>query len=514
MCRSASSTQQASPAAEKPTDGAYHRALTEAAEIFRLGWPQTVSSVTSFSPRLFLLAAVGHLPNGALLVGAAGIGSMYANFSQLMLIRSSTFGATPLFSQAFGAGNHHRVGMVLMRVLAIHVVMALCLSLPLTMIAGPLLAAVGQPAALAAHAQTFVAVRLLGLPGVVVIADVSTFLNAQRCVRLPMMINIAGSLVQVVLCFGLTRALGFVGAPLAMTAVELLQGMMLLMAAPVILKRNRLRSWPRWCSEARQALRGWGEIGSRGGPAAVMVTSEWFGWEVSLFIASGLCGGQEPCAAIEAIPLCTTVFVCQFIVIFGVPLATSIRVGNLLGEGRGADARYCAKVAWVMTFVGAVSLATLILCFRERIGSLFVDDEEIIWHLTRLMPITTVYSVLASLAPGWSQQVLFGLGARLRIPAAINFVSFFVVGLPVGSLLAYQTDLGAPGLWLGLVLAMVLIIAGQYTYIATTIDWADAARVARERALGKDKGGANCQHAETDVQGLAAADSAKATFEL
>lgn len=42
-----------------------------------------------------------------------------------------------------------------MRILAIHAVMIVLLSLPLTAIAGPLLIAVGQPAFIASHAQQF-----------------------------------------------------------------------------------------------------------------------------------------------------------------------------------------------------------------------------------------------------------------------------------------------------------------------------------------------------------------------
>ena len=71
------------------------RVCAEACSLFQLAWPLTVATVTGFAPRVFMLAMVGHLPNGAVLVGAAGIGSMYSNFAHLMLIRSSTFGASP-----------------------------------------------------------------------------------------------------------------------------------------------------------------------------------------------------------------------------------------------------------------------------------------------------------------------------------------------------------------------------------------------------------------------------------
>ena len=114
----------------------------------------------------------------------------------------------------------------------------------------------------------------------------------------------------------------------------------------------------------------------------------------------------------------------------------------------------------------------------------------------------------ATLAPGYSQQLLFGLGARLRLPAAGNFVSFLFVGLPAGSYLAYGgAHMRTHGLWAGLLLAMALIISVQYAYLYLTTDWDAAAKQARARALEKDKPSERAA-AEGEGRGLAGADSA------
>ena len=34
-------------------------------------------------------------------------------------------------------------------------------------------------------------------------------------------------------------------------------------------------------------------------------------------MASGLCVPGEPCPVVDAIPICTTLFVCQFLIVFG-----------------------------------------------------------------------------------------------------------------------------------------------------------------------------------------------------
>ena len=96
--RPSGSEAAAEVAAAPPSFGV--RVCAEACSLFQLAWPLTVATVTGFAPRVFMLAMVGHLPDGAVLVGAAGIGSMYSNFAHLMLIRSSTYGASPLLKRS------------------------------------------------------------------------------------------------------------------------------------------------------------------------------------------------------------------------------------------------------------------------------------------------------------------------------------------------------------------------------------------------------------------------------
>lgn len=163
-----------------------------------------------------------------------------------------------------------------------------------------------------------------------------------------------------------------------------------------------------------------------------------------------------------------------------------------------------------MAMLAQLALTIAILSLRHPIAAAFVDDVHVRQHVVELLPYTTSYSFLATSVSGFSQQILFALGVRLRFPATLNFVAFFVVGLPLGALLAYPGGLAERGLWLGLNVAMLLALCGQYAYL-TSIDWQQAATKARERALGdagtttEGSGGA-----ESDGRGLAAADAASA----
>ena len=79
-------------------------------------------------------------------------------------------------------------------------------------------------------------------------------------------------------------------------------------------------------------------------------------------------------------------------------------------------------------------------------------------------------------------MVLFGVGCSLTIPATINFTLIFVIGLPVGTALAYGVNLGVHGLWIGLILAIFGIFVGHVIHIICTIDWDKAAELAVKKA--------------------------------
>ena len=59
------------------------------------------------------------------------------------------------------------------------------------------------------------------------------------------------------------------------------------------------------------------------------------------------------------------------------------------------------------------------------------------------------------------------------------------------------------GIWLGLIVAMLIALVGQWAFVLLAIDWEEASKQARERAQLDEKG-----ITASDGRGLAAADSA------
>ena len=75
--------------------------------------------------------------------------------------------------------------------------------------------------------------------------------------------------------------------------------------------------------------------------------------------------------------------------------------------------------------------------------------------------------------------------SQVVVPGIITFVAFYLVGIPFGVSVAFTGPrLGLVGLWMGLDVGMVTMVAGLLVYLFAVIDWEQASRQARERALG------------------------------
>lgn len=482
--------------------------LGELLLVLRLGAPQSLQQVAMFVPRTIVLMVVGNLDDGDRLVAAAGLGTMYANFSGLMMLISTSLGATSVFSQAYGSGNHRRVGHLLLRLLAIQAVGIVGFSLPLTALATPILVAVGFPPDVVADTQAFLWVRLAAVPFMAITLSLTRFLVAQALPNLPMLVQLAGSVSQILLAPLLTARIGFLGAPLAMSLADAATGIALAAAARWLLSKRGLRSWPR--CEWRSALSGWSEMLRLGVAASCMTVSEWLSWELNLFVAQGLCDAGTVCAAVEAFPIATVTMPIPFLVALGPNLAASSRVGNLLGEGRPADAKRCARTAWVIAICLALLLYVFCCSLRRPLAALFVDGArhaEIVEEATRLAVWTFAYAALATMGPGWSQQLLLGIGGSLRIPAIGNALCYLPIALPLAHFLAFDAGQGVRGLWMGLNCGMLLIVCYQHVMICR-VDWARASADAIERSKNETSGVSRQPDREADNVRLASADGA------
>ena len=139
--------------------------------------------------------------------------------------------------------------------------------------------------------------------------------------------------------------------------------------------------------------------------------------------------------------------------LYMIPLSISMGVTILVGQEIGAGTIWNAKqysylgirFAVLFSFISIV----ILLAFREQIASIYTIDIDIVnshsfLHSCSAIPIVRCSSSTCSRGIRGYKDV--------NMTFVMAIVSYWVLGLPIGYLMANYTDLGPYGYWIGLIL--------------------------------------------------------------
>jgi MATE family multidrug resistance protein len=181
--------------------------------------------------------------------------------------------------------------------------------------------------------------------------------------------------------------------------------------------------------------------------------------ESGLFHASALMmgwiGTQELAAHGIALEACAL----AFMVHLGLSNAATVRVGWADGAGDAANLRRGARVAIALSAGFGLVVIFFFLTIPEPILSLFLDTSRPdSADIIRIGVVLLAFGAMFQMADAM-QVIALGLlrGIRdTRVPLVIAALSYWVIGIPASYLLAFRLDMGAQGLWLGLVIGLTL----------------------------------------------------------
>jgi MATE family multidrug resistance protein len=132
-----------------------------------------------------------------------------------------------------------------------------------------------------------------------------------------------------------------------------------------------------------------------------------------------------------------------------ISMALTIIVGHEVGAKRLKDAKQYSYIGiGLAIFLSALS-AACIYFFRPEVASIYTSDAAVL-KLTQDFLIYAIFFQLSDAIAAPIQGVLRGY-KDVNITFMMALVSYWVIGLPVGYLLATYTTLDAFGFWIGLI---------------------------------------------------------------
>ncbi|KAL4867518.1 hypothetical protein BDV12DRAFT_209788 [Aspergillus spectabilis] len=379
---------------------------------------------------------------------------MFAMITAWMIALGGTTAVDTLASSSFtGSANKHDLGILLQRGFFVLTLFYLPVAV-LWACAEPVFLLLGQDPQLSRDSARFLTCLIPGGLGYIYFELMKKYLQAQGIMRpgtyVLLITSPFNALLNYLFCY--TFHMGLLGAPFALGISYWLSFAMLALYARFIAGSE---CWGGWSLEAFQNLRTFARLAILG---VIHVGTEWWAFEIVALAAGRL--GTIPLAAQSVIMTADQVL---NTIPFGVGVATSARVGNLLGSKNAAGAARAANTAaWLSMFLGGVVLAVL-MGARQDFAKIFNSDERVVQLTAEVLPYVALFQIADGLN-GSCGGSLRGMG-RQHIGALVNLVSYYCGALPLGIWLAFH-GWGLKGLWVGQCIALYLVGALEWVIVA------------------------------------------------
>lgn len=390
-------------------------------------------------------------------IGAVGLGSTVflaiAVFAMGLLL-----GLDTLVAQAYGAQRLEECHIWLVHGIALSLLLTAPITLALWLLSAGLDRWGLHPAVLALTRPYLDAVTWSLLP-LLLYASFRRYLQGMGIVR-PVMValvlaNVMNALVNWVLIFGRlgAPAMGVRGAAWATVASRVVMAATLL---AVIVYRER--DWNRGGDVAASGLfqtpmrieaARMKRLFTLGFPAAMQITLE-----VGVFAAATALAGRLVPAALAAHQIALQFAGVTFMIPLGISSAGAVRVGHAVGRNDPDGVR---RSGWTAILIGASFMtcaAIVFISFPRLLIGAFTSDTAVLTIGASLLIVAAVFQLFDGLQ-GVATGVLRGLGDT-RSPMLWNLAGHWVVGLPLGYVLAFVVGLGVVGLWWGLSTGLII----------------------------------------------------------
>lgn len=177
-----------------------------------------------------------------------------------------------------------------------------------------------------------------------------------------------------------------------------------------------------------------------------------FLFEVGAFTSAAVMMGWFGATPLAAHQVALSLASTSFLITMGVGIAASIRVGYELGRENFPAARFAGFTA---VKIGAAYMVLCALGFyflRNWFPTFYVSDPDVIFWAAQFFVVVALFEVSDGIQ-AVSIGALRGL-SDTKWPSLIAFIAYWVLGLPIGYLLAFHGGVGPIGIWLGLLIGL------------------------------------------------------------
>ena len=325
--------------------------------------------------------------------------------------------------------------------------------------AGGLMMTLGISAELAAQGQTFLRAYMWIVAPWLLFQLLRNFVAAVERPRIVLWLSIGGiflnALVSWALIFGHfgLPALGLVGSGLGSTITWLIMCAALIAVISTDRRFRRFHLFGHWWRFDRQRTVAMLKLGWPIGAT--------MGLEIGVFALAAYFMGWIGAPAVAAHAVALQLAALTFMVPLGLGQAATVRVGLALGRKDEAGIARAGWTAWVLGLLFMATMALVMWGIPRQLITLFLEDAPanavVIGLAVSFLRVAAAFQLVDG-AQVIGAGMLRGLHDT-RWPLLFALVGYWVVGLGIGSWLAFAADWKGVGIWVGLASGLAVVAA-------------------------------------------------------
>ena len=422
---------------------------SEASKTIRLALPIIIGELAQMALHLIDTAMVGAISYKQLAAAALVINTMNIPF---VIGIGMTISVSQMVSLAHGKRDAQQVSHYLFNGFLLCALTALLISL--TLVFGKnILFHLGQDPEVVTLALPFMQLMGLSIIPMLLFMTLKQFTDGLEFTKTAMLLSLAGMPVNILLNWlliygnwGFPR-LELIGAGYA---TLITRSFIFIALAITILKHKTFSKYiavrkNQWKLRTKTL----GELLHIGVPSSLQI-----GMEAGAFAVSGIIIGTIGAVAQAAHQIALSSASFTFMVSMGLAQAGSIRVSNAMGQANWPKIAVIGKSTMITALIYGTFCAIGFAVFRYQLPKAFNDNAEVLQLAALLLLFAAVFQISDS-----TQAISAGLlrGIKdVKAPTILIAIAYWVIGLPTGYLLAFHFKMGAPGIWLGLIIGLTL----------------------------------------------------------
>lgn len=402
-----------------------------------------------------MLSQTGHIlvsVSDSVMVGQLGtiplasVSLAMSIFSMVLLFGIGvSYGMTPLVAQADGEEDKAKSASVLKHGGIINAVMSIILML-ITFVGAESLQYFGQEKAVLEGAVPYLYILAFTMIPLMIFQTLRQFTEGLSFTKQAMYISVSGNILNVVFNYILIygklgfEPMGLMGAGYATLISRIL--MALAMGFYVIFNA-RFVDYQKHFDYIKLNRERFKQILRIGLPSGLQYI-----FEVGAFSAAAIMVGWIGAVALAAHQIALNLAAISYMMSTGIAAAATIRVGNQFGRKDIITLRQAGYTCFIMVAVFMSITAIGFVLSNNYLPTLYIKDNEVVMYAASLLIIAAIFQVSDGvMAVGLG--ILRGL-ADVKYPTFVTLFAFWVTAIPMGYVLGIQMEMGARGIWFGL----------------------------------------------------------------